>query len=665
MGNRHSIRGKTYRWFLTSLMVVFMVLSGIAAPISNMGIGAVYAATNVDSWTELKTAIERVESAINLTGSFPYDGKGVEIVNNVTITGTGTIYLDDATSYDSMFTVKSGGSLTIDQGVTLSGQKTAQGCDGDAFKITKSMFDADGYAGSSSTYKPKGFFIDVANDGSATLNGRITNFITSREKADTPRYVAPVVANGDGATFNIGASGVINNNVVGYIVDDDMAYTNAQTIKQYVKGAPPNSLRVPGAATQKANPEKYERTRNKNAGIDGNSDEDLGSGITATAGAVIYKDGAKGEVLGTVSNNRGDTGGIMASGENTQVDIKGETSIERNVGVQFGGGSTTENGAMIAMYSGIMQQNVAWFGGGAVYATENGVDWLLGKIVEADGKPDFDARKDGHFAMAGGSLTGNTAFTRGGAILVDSDGVVVTAGKLKDNMSWMLGGAVYVMGDHPKYTYTMHLDPVYVHNNTAVSGHSSAREQAASKSSTKTLDELNSANDLLQRKLAAPSDSCDDINDLFSAGTISTNTDDNLDGQGNDGTGGGVWLCPYGSVVFDAEKTGNVVIKDNYATGTKKGILRYNNDDENYNSNESDKSHSGISGGSDFHADEAKNSGGVTITGLVDGNNNPVGWINENTDGDYTTEITGSRVNLVNTAEIGQDDVPHKYRDDK
>ena len=72
----------------------------------------------------------------------------------------------------------------------------------------------------------KGFFIDVAQGGSATLNGTLSDFITATDKEKAPRFVAPVAANGAGSEFDLGKSGVIKNNLVGYIADESKAYTN-------------------------------------------------------------------------------------------------------------------------------------------------------------------------------------------------------------------------------------------------------------------------------------------------------------------------------------------------------------------------------------------------------------------------------------------------------
>ena len=235
---------------------------------------------------------------------------------------------------------------------------------------------------------PKGFFIQVGEGGKAKLaGGTLSDFVTSRDKNTSPKFVAPVAV--VGGTFDI-KSGSITNNIVGYIVEDSKAYENANNIKMYVKGAAPNAQRKSGSLR-----------RNSMAGIDNGQ---AGSGITATAGAVIYVGGAQGTVSGgTISMNRGDTGGIMASGANTKVTLENEININNNVGVQFGGGTTTEDGAWLLMTGGTIKENVAWFGGGAVYATENGVKWLLGE------QNDKDARKDGWFTMDGGTIDGNTS----------------------------------------------------------------------------------------------------------------------------------------------------------------------------------------------------------------------------------------------------------------
>lgn len=674
------------RFVVAFVLVLVLAFTGIVAPISRIGVTKVYADAIVESWDALKAAVESGGTqTITLGSDFSYDGTSIVIPNGVDITITGdntTIYSTDLTStsspiYDSMFKVLSGGKLTIDTGVTLSAKmgQSQQVCpDGKEGRPTYTFDMFSGKLNDSSNptdYVPKGFFIHVEGGGTATLKGTVSDFITSRDKATTPRYVAPIVADGANATFNLDG-GTIKNNLVGYIVDDNKANSDAQSIKQYVKGAGPNVPRVPNAATQKANAATFDRVRTKDAGID---DGVPGTGITATAGAIIYKGGAKGTITnGTIVNNRADTGGVMVSGTGTDVKIGAGTEISKNVGVQFGGGSTVEQGGTIQMEDGEMFENVAWFGGGAVYSTQNGVAWLLGLMNGADGlSPQFDERKDGYFEMTGGSLHDNTSLTRGGAILADSNGVHILKGKLENNMSRMLGGAVYVMGDHPLYTYTMHLTGLYVHDNVAVSGLDAARQAATANPNPQqtsgganlpqyTKLELDDMNSKLQTLLQGP-DACAEGGNLFSGtvtgGKFSGNTDDLTDGLGTDGTGGGVWLCAYGNTVFSAGSTDKVVIADNYATGTvprpnpiyPKWIGDRTKGDIDTNSAGSNATTTGRAGGNDLHADTG-DSGMLTIKDLHDYS----GWIDENastnSDVPYITEVSDRRVNIINKGSI-------------
>ncbi len=647
------------KWYAT--LAAFMLACALAcAGMAFTQADEAWADATVTDWNGLQAAVAD-GGTITLANDIVAEGT-ITISNEVTITGGKTIYSKAGrTSYDSMFKVANGGKLTIGEGVTLSGKTSTDGTSGICPEPT--TYTADKFTGDVSadgkTYDPKGFFIQVERGGTATLNGTISDFVTSRNKADTPRYVAPVVANGSNAMFNIGSKGVIKNNLVGYIVDDAKANNDAQTIKQYVKGAPPNVPRVPNVSAQKANSGNYSgRPRSTNAGID---DGVPGSGITATAGAVIYKDGAKGIVEGTIQNNRADTGGIMASGPNTQVNIKEGTTIAQNVGVQFGGGSTAEQGGRILMTGGTMSKNVAWFGGGAVYATENGVDWLLGRMSGDDGlHPQFDSRKDGEFFMEGGTLTENTAFTRGGAVLADSDGVNIQGGKLSYNMGRMLGGAMYVMGDHPKYEYTVQMTGLYVHDNASVSGEKKARDAATAPNSDILAQKWGNGWDALnapmQTLLQDPT-TCGDTGDILSGqvtgGKGKGNTDDWTDGTGAQGTGGGVWLCAYGNTIFDANEPDEVIITDNWATGAPgapfnatgayhKTLWDPDLADAKNNSQTSTASRSGVAGGSDFHADTG-NKGTVVINGLTDAN-----WTNENTKEKYESTVSSGRLNLVN-----------------
>lgn len=449
-------------------------------------------------------------------------------------------------------------------------------------------------------YTPKGFFVHVEG-GKAILDGAtLENFITSREKDTSPKFVAPVVANGTSASFDV-VSGYIKNNTVGYIVKDEKAYESADQIKAYIKGGAPNAARIGEYAKR-----KYRR--NSNAGIDV---DNPGSGITATAGAIIYAGGAQGSISGGyIELNRGDTGGIMATGEDTKVNLLANADISKNVGVQFGGGITTESGAFVLMQGGEIHENVAWFGGGGVYATENGVQWLLGKT-------DIIDRQDGKFVMDGGTIDSNTAFTRGGGFFVDSDGVTLNKGVISNNMSRMIGGGMYVMGDDKDFTYTVYISEAYVHENKAIS---------AGKTNEVASD---SDNQILSRKLVEPCGCDATITSLFN-GQMEVNSDDLKDGypryphEGSDGTGGGIWLCAYGNTVLNVDDD-SVIIDNNYASGS---VLRGKATQDNQ---VIEQISSNKAGGNDIHK-ETKGPGNIVFFGIKDN----IEWHDENTGELYT-----------------------------
>ena len=229
---------KTRRLVVPVLIALTMVLSGFAVPGNfNSNVFTAYAAdVSVGSWEDLARAVDSAESGdtITLTGDLVATSS-ITVKKKITITGGKTIYSQAGReTYDSMFKVESGGELTIANGVTLSG-KTSTGSSSsqcpDGTTYTSDKFTGDGYDGGATTYQPKGFFIHVEEGGSATLNGTVSDFITSSDKGTTPRYVAPIVANGSGATFNLGSSGVIKNNLVGYIANDDKSTNDANAIK--------------------------------------------------------------------------------------------------------------------------------------------------------------------------------------------------------------------------------------------------------------------------------------------------------------------------------------------------------------------------------------------------------------------------------------------------
>ena len=614
---------KRVRRLFASLMILVMALGLLPQTASFMR--TVRAAEKeVSTWDELREAVANAGDGdvIKLTQSFRAESAGIVITKNVTIQAAdgqkATIYRNNGDANFSLFEVKDGGNLTLGEGLILSGKTGPDD--------TRTIYTNESFNSGANVSNPRGFFVQVT-DGTATLNGAVLEYFnTSNDKNKTVKFAAPVVANGKTARFDI-VNGEIRHNIVGYIANDEMSDREANTIKMYVKGAVPNSPRKGANATS-----AYRR--NKTAGIDDlNGDgkvgeDEKGSGITGTAGAVIYQNGAQGTISNAkISYNRGDTGAIMVSGK-SQVIMKNGT-IERNVGVQFGGAVLVEDDGSLTMEDGTMKENVAWWGGGAVFATENGIKWLLGEIT------DKDKRLDGKFIMKGGTLDGNTAFTRGGAILVDSDGVFLNAGSISNNMSRMLGGAAYVMGDHPDFTYTLFLAKGSIHDNKAVSGTLDPNKPATA------LTENKDENRKLSKVLRKAADCYYNDNPAYDlwTGDMTRNSDDLVDGPGNDGTGGGIWLCSYGEAILHLEQN-TVVINDNYASGT----VRNN---RNSQPNQAiDNKTSNKSGGNDLHKDAG---GSIEFIGQSN-------WYDENTGEEYDSQKETGLRNLVYKGSASQSD---------
>ena len=492
------------------------------------------------------------------------------------------------------------------------GGSGGQGCDGNCDDYTKNDFH------SGTTDAPRGFFVEVEK-GTVTLAGAtLKNFNTSTNKDETPKNVAPVVASGSSAKFIV-QSGNIQNNIVGYIAIDGNSTSGANQIKQYIKGAAPNARRQnapePADGTRKR--------RNNSAGID---DGEPGSGITGTAGAIIYANCAQGEISGgSIGYNRADTGGIMVTGDKTFVEIKDGADINHNVGVQFGGGTTVEQGGSIYMSGGEIHDNVAWFGGGAVFATQNGVDWLIGEKEMSK-----DQRLDGNFTMDGGEVYGNNAFTRGGGFLVDSNGVALLSGVIRDNTSRVLGGAAYVMGDHPDYSYTLYVGSGQIYENEAMD----ADQNEPTVTGTAMSKKLNSATP------------CSTPDSLF-GNSMSSKSDDFADfDRINDGTGGGVWTCSYGSTVLDLDAS-KVYIHDNTADGSSGNASNQRPGTRNRKDLVAATEKNEV-GGQDFHSD---NGGDGTLLMI---NADSTQWLDENTGGTYTPgEVDAEIRNLTYDGQEG------------
>ena len=359
--------------------------------------------------------------------------------------------------------------------------------------------------------KAGGYFIHAADGGKVTLNSGVSlqDLNTTADVKDA----APVVIEGGSRLTINGAT--ISNNTVGYAANE--ADSNGKSI-QYIQN-------------------KLEKTD-----------------MTNTAGGVILKGSdTVGEFTsGEISGNKADAGAVIVT-DGALVTMEDNFDILNNIGYHHAGAAQVERGGRFIMNGGEMSGNVAWYKGGAVWATQ----WGTNGYANINWKPwpkEFPVLTnpkgqgaDGVFVMNGGTLSNNTAFARGGAIEVESNGVVLNNGTIEGNKCRSLGGAIYVEGDAQSYSYTLKINNGYIGNNRSVT------HEKGSESSSEQYKVDNYT-----------------LNSYLKDGVLTGGGDDSWDNSFNGamGNGGGVWLCPVGgSSVFADDK---VLIDNNTAkrTGT-------------------------------------------------------------------------------------------------
>ena len=245
---------------------------------------------------------------------------------------------------------------------------------------------------------------------------------------------------------------------------------------------------------------------------------------TRSAGALILNEGAKGRIEGAalIDDNKGDAGAIIV--HKSTLSLNDGAKITNNSGLYLGGAinvnsidgmGVTMNGGEIAFNHSALE--------GAV--TAHGPAGVTG----------------GTFVMNGGSIHDNDTLDKGGAIRVASNGVQLNNGDIYNNRSWVMGGAIYVNGDTPRNSRTLVVNNGSIHDNHAVGSPSDTFvEGSGGAYADKTVDALKTPDD----------------SKVFNYATK----------HGFEpGTGGGTWICPFGTLIFDGA---NVVIDDNSASNT-------------------------------------------------------------------------------------------------
>lgn len=173
--------------------------------------------------------------------------------------------------------------------------------------------------------------------------------------------------------------------------------------------------------------------------ITGNTATQYGGGVFVTGGATAEFKG------GTITGNTASHGGGV--GLYTATFAVGNVTISGNTATTEGGGLWGANKANITLTDTTISGNTAPNGAGVVAYTAQ-IKLVGGKIsgntATGSGGGVFVTGANGHFTLAGGEISRNTA-KFGGGVLTQSNGkLTVTGGDITKNASTAQGGGAYI-----------------------------------------------------------------------------------------------------------------------------------------------------------------------------------------------------------------------------
>lgn len=401
---------------LSILIVACMLLSAIPFAAS--------AATTVNSWAELSSAVASASAGDTITLGADLTATGPVTVNgSVTINGGKTI-TRAASSADSVFIVN--GTLNL-ANVTINGNRTSTATS------------------------------DLANALVVVNNGAVVN-LNSGALLTTNR--ANAVVSGGGVTV---AGGTLNMNA-GAIIQDMHVHNATASGAQYV-----------GPAVT-----VFSGAFNMNGGIVRYCDGNVGA-VSILSGTFTMNDGT---ISDCIANNNGvGGGGVYNAGTFTMNGgaISGNTSWKNGAGVYNVGTFSLISGEITGNSATISETNNLNCNGAGVYTTgtmtmsggsitnnnakgsaggilvEGGVCTMTGGEISGNTTQSYSgggvfAGGTGVFNMSGGSITGNTAKQFGGAIAVTSTAsrpIYVTGGVINGNTcgASTCGADIYVTTD--------------------------------------------------------------------------------------------------------------------------------------------------------------------------------------------------------------------------
>lgn len=523
--------------------------------------------------------------------------------------GSGTSTISGATIKNNVASAAAGGIYVGSSAtVTLTDTKVTNdpGSDG----------KAPTYTGGSKLTTKNGYAITndggtlTITDGTEVSNFNVPASLTRTVGAGDDEYCATVYTKGSGTTNMNG--GTIRGNRIGYPIPETtsagVAFDNLSTA----------SLTDETGGSRTGLIDKEDRLIYTAGGL-GYGDSSTGTisgGVIGDSSASLssrksYTDVSQsGHIEGNEDANYGDFGGLMATGS-ANVTIKSGALIAGNEGGVGAGGVGVAGGATITMEGGTIEHNTTFFDGGGVSA------------FEKDGS-------GGTFTMTGGTINENVTYGKGGGILVHSDNVKLVAGTISNNIARVMGGGIYVCGDsntsynvlsivrgnvtNNKATFagsdlTTNAQSAYAGGSVTTLGAILSPDRAGNSRSTyvdyvtKALADRNAGRGLtdvetfgLSYDTTTTSKKNEGQQSLLSSNDIRLSDVSSTSGMGyleNDlidtdkyfhtGSGGGLWLCPYGSIWDDgksvsitgntAEWQGDDISKDATAPGKSGGMV--------------------------------------------------------------------------------------------
>ena len=419
------------------------------------------------AYATLKEALDVITSA----GTYTVRIGANQSLAPYTISGTGKDITLKANSLPievqlssngSLFTVNSGASLTLDNGVTLRGRNaTANGADN---TISLLQVNAGGslvmktgslITGNTSWHYGGGVYI-TGSGASFTMQGGEISLNTTDDRGGG-------VVVSDGATFTM-QNGEISRNIVssfstyvgggGVIIEGPGTTFTMQsgkitgnTASSSSSAAGGGGVYIDGATFTMQGGEISANSVYSSVSTVGSG----GGGVSVTKSGIFIMQG--GEISLNTTDDIG--GGVCVSDGATFTMVNPSAKISGNT-AGFGGGlSVVGESTTFTMHSGKITGNIADYQGGGVYVNSYAIftigatftmqgGEISGNTAAASGGGVFLQTPSTTFTMQGGEISGNTADYGGGVGVSYGPTFTMQGGEISKNTANYSGGGVYV-----------------------------------------------------------------------------------------------------------------------------------------------------------------------------------------------------------------------------